>query len=190
MGSRLATCVFTGLLWTCSKSAKNGGALHFHLSMTVQIFRQRECNYRHLQETIALLPAATRELDANAQPDTLRALNAMTAAVTGANPQLFFAVGEVDGMTAGFISGAVAPFLLEGRTLAQDILLYVAPEYRRSGVATTLIEAFVAWGREHGASEVRLCLMSAAGESDLIATTEKLGFTKAGTVMTWKKAEP
>jgi GNAT superfamily N-acetyltransferase len=154
--------------------------------MVVRVFAQGECNYRHLQDAIGMLPAATRELDANARPDTLRALSAMTAAVTGANPQLFFAVAEVDGVTAGFLGGAQASFLLESRTLAQDILLYVAPEHRGADVATELIRAFVEWAKVQGASEVRFFLMNSESEAALAAATSQLGFAKAGTVMSLK----
>lgn len=127
-----------------------------------------------------------RELDPNARPDTLRALSAITAAVTGANPQLFFAVAEVDGVIAGFLCGALANFLLENRTLAQDILLYVAPEHRSTGVASALIEAFVAWRRAQGASEIRFFLMNADSQAALTAATTKLGFVPADAVMTLK----
>ena len=154
--------------------------------MATEVFAQVECSYRHLRDAIAMLPTATRELNPQAQPDTLRALSAITSAVIGANPQLFFAVAEVDGVTAGFLAGALANFLLESRTLAQDILLYVAPEHRGAGVAAALIESFVAWSREQGASEIRLFLMNADSQAALVAATTKLGFVPAGTVMTLK----
>ncbi|WP_333679858.1 GNAT family N-acetyltransferase [Dyella sp.] len=154
--------------------------------MTIKIFTQTECNYRHIQEVIGMMPTATRELDTNAKPDTIRALSAITTAVTGANPNLFFAVAESDGVTTGFMVGAMANFLLENRLLAQDILLYVMPDHRGNGVASELIQAFAAWSKEKGACEARIGLMSSVTEAALTTVTEELGFTKAGMVVAFK----
>jgi hypothetical protein len=78
--------------------------------MSAQVFQLQKVNYRHIQDTMLMLPTAVREVDPDARPDMLRALNAITTAVTGANKHLYFAVAEVSGVTVGFIGGTLVPY--------------------------------------------------------------------------------
>jgi len=157
--------------------------------MDARIFQQQEVNYRHIQDTVLMMPAAVRAVDADAKPDVLKALNAITTAVTGANKNLFFAVAEVNGVTAGFIGGALANFVFEDRTFAQDILMYVAPEHRSTSAARALSKAFAEWGFSMGAAEVRGYLMNSENADSMAAASERQGYKAIGRIIVLKRGE-
>ncbi len=64
-------------------------------------------------------------------------------------------VADVDGVTAGFIVGAITKHPKDGSPLGEIEELYVKPNHRRSKVATGLVHTLTDWMREKGAVAVR-----------------------------------
>jgi hypothetical protein len=155
----------------------------------VKIFSQQKCSYRHIQDTVAMLPTALREVDPQAKPDIVKALQAITMAVAGSNKNLFFAVAEVSGVTAGFICGVLSSYTFEDRTFGQDILTYVRPEYRDSAAVQEITKQFSNWCFGLGAFEVRGLLMHTDEQSYFASTAKQLGYTEVGKMIFLRRAE-
>ena len=54
----------------------------------------------------------------------------------------------------GIMAGEITHYSFSDDKLAQDIVLYVIPEYRNQGIAKALVEDFVYWASVRGAREV------------------------------------
>lgn len=158
-------------------------------ALTAKIYAQQDCNYRHITDTINMLSGAVREVNPDAQPDPIKALQAITMAVTGARKDLFFAVAEVNGITAGFIGGALQNFAFEARTFGQDILAYVLPEHRSSNAVQELSKAFADWCFDMGADEVRGYLMNSDNSDRFARASERYGYQAVGKIIVLKRGE-
>ncbi|MBB5448228.1 MULTISPECIES: hypothetical protein [unclassified Paraburkholderia] len=157
--------------------------------MNAKIYAQQDCNYRHITDTINMLAAAVHEVNPDAQPDPVKALQAITLAVTGARKDLYFAVAEVNGITAGFIGGALSNFAFEDRTYGQDILTYVLPEHRGTTAERDLSEQFVGWCFGMGASEVRGYLTNIENAERFARAATRYGWETQGTIIVRKRGE-
>lgn len=157
--------------------------------MTTKIYAQQDCNYRHITDTINMLDGAVRDVSPDAQPDPIKALQAITTAVTGVRKDLFFAVAEVNGITAGFIGGVLNNFAFESRTFAQDILAYVLPEYRSTSAYVDLVNAFTGWAFALGADEVRGYLLNPENADRIASAGERLGFKPIGRIVVLKRGD-
>jgi ribosomal protein S18 acetylase RimI-like enzyme len=73
-----------------------------------------------------------------------------------------------DGMVVGFVRGDPATVYLVG--------MWVAPEFRGSGVAQALVERVLGWAREHGRRRVLLSVE--AGNDRAARLYEKCGFVE------------
>ncbi|WP_167357763.1 hypothetical protein [Caballeronia temeraria] len=157
--------------------------------MSTRIFQQQDVSYRHIHDTINMLSAAAREADPDAQPDAVKAVQAITAAVTGARKDIYFAVVEVNGITAGFIGGVLSPFVFEERTFVQDILAYVKPEHRDTHAVRDLGKAFANWCFDMGAYEVRGYLTNGENAERLAGAAVRDGWKTTGKIITLKRSE-
>jgi GNAT superfamily N-acetyltransferase len=81
-----------------------------------------------------------------------------------------YGVVEVDGITAGAVRGAVVDGWLHVSRLA------VRPDFRRRGLASALMHALAAWGREHGAGQ--WVLQVALDNAGALALYSGLGCTE------------
>lgn len=156
----------------------------------IKIYAQQECNYRQVMDIMRMLPAACREVDAQAAPDTMRALNAITQAVTGALPHLYISVAEQDGQTIGFLGGILQSFVFETRQYAQDILAYIVPEHRGSTAYPDLAKRFAEWAWSKGALEVRGYLMNLENAEKIASAAKHFGYEPAGKIISLKRPVP
>ena len=83
-------------------------------------------------------------------------------------------VADLDGEPAGLAS-VTAP---DGDGASRVLSLWVAPAARGRGVGEALLEALIAWAREHGARDVELAVRE--GNAPAIALYVRLGFVDAG----------
>lgn len=94
---------------------------------------------------------------------------------------------DQEGKPAGFAELSVRPYA-EGCKSAHVAYLegwFVAPEYRRSGVGSSLIKAAETWAREQGLSE--FASDTDPGNAESIAAHYALGFRDAGLVQCFIK---
>ncbi len=90
-------------------------------------------------------------------------------------------VADVDGVTAGFVVGAVTKDAKDGSQLGDIEELYVKPNFRRMKVATALVHAITDWMREKGASTVRA--QSALESTPTRAFWSTVGITSNSTAL-------
>ena len=81
-------------------------------------------------------------------------------------------VSESGRELTGFVAGQMVGDICELESIA------VTPIHRRSGVATALLAALVAWAGQHGASKVQLEFRSA--NNSAIGFYENAGFSRDG----------
>jgi len=62
----------------------------------------------------------------------------------------------VDGVICGFFAGYVSPYFFSDERVAHEILWFVTPEHRKSGVGLMLLDAFETWAKSMGVSEIRI----------------------------------
>ena len=95
------------------------------------------------------------------------------ASLNGEDRAGFFAMkaGEPCGLVACFRDGT-------DRSRAQIVSMWVAPEARRYGVASRLLEAARAWAESHGVATLRLFVTSENHAA--IALYKRLGFMQTG----------
>lgn len=65
-------------------------------------------------------------------------------------------VASVDGVICGFFAGYVAPYFFSEKTVAHEILWFVVPEHRKTGLGLVLLSAFESWAKGMGVSELRI----------------------------------
>ena len=86
---------------------------------------------------------------------------------------MFFA--EEEGTTVGLVGGYRD---IEDDTVVELIAMWVAPSWRRRGVAALLVEAVCDWASETGAHSVALWVTS--GNAPAAALYRALGFVETG----------
>jgi GNAT superfamily N-acetyltransferase len=100
-------------------------------------------------------------------------------------------VAEVDGEVAGYLEAQLQPPLESARwqsgpDLGQTRLFVnavgTAPEFQRRGVATRLVEAAEAWGRERGAT-VALCDTWLESPFSVPFWTERMGYERRAVIL-------
>jgi GNAT superfamily N-acetyltransferase len=100
-------------------------------------------------------------------------------------------VAEVDGVVAGYLEAQLQPPLDSarwqsgpdlGRTRLFVNAVGTAPEFQRRGVATRLVEAAEAWGREHGAG-VAVCDTWIESPFSVRFWTERMGYERRAVIL-------
>lgn len=97
------------------------------------------------------------------------------------NPWYYVAVAENEDGIQGFIGGICFPTFFGDDKQANDLALYITPEYRGSyKTSIKLIKAFQKWAEEKGA--MRCSIGSTAGIVDerYLEFLGRLGFKKSG----------
>lgn len=97
------------------------------------------------------------------------------------NDQWFGRLAYVDGVCVGGIGGYRTDFAFSNACYAQEVVFYVREGTpRRAAVAKKLMQAFVAWCKEHGAA---LICVGATGNIDNVAADafyRRVGFRSTG----------
>lgn len=100
----------------------------------------------------------------------------------------FIAVNEgPDGIDGG-IAGHLTPFWFSHELVATDLAFFVRQNRRGSIAAVRLVQAFVAWGKEKGASEVCIAQSSGVRLEETQRLLTGMGFTYVGGVYKWRFA--
>jgi ribosomal protein S18 acetylase RimI-like enzyme len=88
---------------------------------------------------------------------------------------LFLGVEAASGQLIGILEASIAhlPAVFLPKSSLHIQAIYVVPEYRRSGVARSLMEAAFNWGRDQGCTEVDLHVLQNSPAKSLY---ECLGF--------------
>jgi ribosomal protein S18 acetylase RimI-like enzyme len=90
-------------------------------------------------------------------------------------------IAEVEGEAVGFASLRVVPYLSDDAPYAELTELYVAPEYRRRGIARALMAHAEALAKERGAGEV--ILLTGLDNEEAQAFYRALGYGDYGLAM-------
>ena len=70
----------------------------------------------------------------------------------------------------GGIGGMLAPDVFTGEKICQEFFWFIAPEYRHRTGALRLFKRFKRWGKESGASRLRMVRMLSADQSEKLTT--------------------
>lgn len=96
------------------------------------------------------------------------------------DPDMLALVAEKDGEIVGMFGAYVTPYEFGDERIAQDILVYVAPEHRGGMAFVRMIKAYVFWAKEKSAALVFLAQTTGVNQ-DLVANLyQRLGFTPVG----------
>ena len=82
----------------------------------------------------------------------------------------------------GMFMGQLQNYFFGPEVLAVDSLLYVLPEHRSAGVASTLIASYEAWAKSQGASDAILSTTTEIEPGKTARLFEKHGFRQIGFV--------
>jgi len=93
-----------------------------------------------------------------------------------------FFLGEVEGEAAGLVGSH------RRDKYAELISMWVAPAFRRTGLAARLIDAVIAWAAGEGFSEVRLWVVE--GNASAERAYAKSGFARTGRRQPVREGEP
>ncbi len=106
------------------------------------------------------------------------------------DPAQLLLVGEVRGAAAGFLSarlwGPAPIFEPAGEVFIE--FLYVAPEFRRSGVGRLLVARATDWAGRQGAEKVRVKMLSQS--DDAVGFWQAVGASSFAVEMTLKVERP
>lgn len=79
-----------------------------------------------------------------------------------------------------FFIGYETPYFFSQDRIAQELLLYVKPQYRGSSYAIRLIKAFEKWAKSIGVKKMLMSTSTKVKEEQTMRLFEKLGYTHAG----------
>jgi N-acetylglutamate synthase-like GNAT family acetyltransferase len=109
---------------------------------------------------------------ADFQPDQVVAL--------ASNPAVFCALYKHLNKFVGVVAGYVSKQVFGNDIVANDLVLYVEPEGRKSRAAVSLIRQFEAWAKEHGAKSVYMT--SSSGMLGVEKIFNRFGYDTVGVV--------
>jgi hypothetical protein len=148
---------------------------------------RQDCNYRHITDTINTLSGAVREVNPDAQPDPVKALQAITLAVrvrVKICPSLSRRSTESRQVSsAGFFQITRSRIAPTGKTS----LPVCSPEHRGTTAERDLSEAFVGWCFGMGASEVRGYLLNSENAERFARAATRYGWETQGTIIVRKR---
>jgi len=112
---------------------------------------------------------------------TKKYIKLMLDTIQSPNGILLVAKDEADGNEiVGFFVGAVHELFFSSDKVASDMLLYVEPEYRKSGVAGLLIKKYIQEAKSAGAKEIRLATTTGVLTEQTEALYKHRGFESVG----------
>lgn len=85
-----------------------------------------------------------------------------------------------DGKIVGMFIGIIVPEFFSGRLLANDMGMYVAPEYRGTRVFIKMLKTFETWAKESGAEKIILYHSAGINTDKAISLFSKLGYEHYG----------
>ncbi|WP_299406781.1 GNAT family N-acetyltransferase [uncultured Roseobacter sp.] len=86
------------------------------------------------------------------------------------------------GRLQGALFGHVSPYFFSEARIANDDLLYVAPEYRSLRITRKLIKAFEVWAMTCGAQEICLSVSTGLSEDRAEKLLNRQGFARIGAI--------
>lgn len=95
---------------------------------------------------------------------------------------IFIVYDQYDNAVGGLI-GCMDIDWRTGHKLAFEQGVFVLPEYRSTGVATQLVEAFKAWAIDHHADRIQIGTMTGIYAEKTVSLYEGLGFELKGFVL-------
>lgn len=102
--------------------------------------------------------------------------------------ETFFQVAvDNEGQIAGFMIGELYQFFYSKQFFAQDVMVYVDPEWRGSQIGPTLIKRFEQWAQDNSAVHIYIGTNIGVGMQRYVGLMEKLGYEHTGAVMTKKR---
>ena len=134
-----------------------------------------------LQDILRLGIAMQQEGDYNVVPfDIAAAANSIMGMVIH-NPEGFGMLAYTDeGEPVGMLAGSISPYFFSDGKLASDFVWFVSPEHRGSRVALKLLQKFVDWARENGATELYMGVTTNISSDRTGKVLEKRGFEHVG----------
>lgn len=94
-------------------------------------------------------------------------------------------VADDNGQIVGMMGAILITHVFTDTLMAQDVLVYIKPEYRGKGISSRLIAVYVNWAENHGVKKENIFLGINSGVDR--AKTEriynKLGFKRFGVTM-------
>ena len=115
-----------------------------------------------------------RKFDANALQQNLEN-------IVGGQGAIF--VAENKGEIVGGIVCLTTKDWFNNDVIAFEQVFYISPEYRTSQASFLLIEAFIAWSKNMGASRIQCGTTTGINTRGCIRLYEHFGFTQYGTVL-------
>lgn len=97
-----------------------------------------------------------------------------------ADPDYVWLVAISGEEAVGMIGGYVCRSFFGKDKVAQDFVVYVAPEHRGGRAFIALVRAFVAWAEQAGARKIHLA--SSAAITDVDRLYSRIGFDKIGSI--------
>lgn len=99
------------------------------------------------------------------------------------NPDMFAVVAETDAKYIGVLIGLVTPYFFSGERIAQDLAVYVRPDFRGGHVGSGLLHEFVKWAQSRDCKEICMGITTGIDTERAMKVYEKFGFKEAGRVM-------
>lgn len=96
----------------------------------------------------------------------------------------FVQVAEIDGVIVGAFAGLAAPHFACDVLQAQDVGLFVSPEYRGSSIAMRLVKSFLEWAKSIDA-EPTIGINTGVAPERTAQLLAALGAKQSGTNWTW-----
>lgn len=96
------------------------------------------------------------------------------------NQDYVWLVAEHRETITGMIGGYVSQTYFGSGRVARDFLVYVIPVYRGGRSFLMLVNGFVAWAKDRGATKVHLS--SSANMGDVGPLYERIGFDRVGSI--------
>lgn len=106
----------------------------------------------------------------------------MLGTETGRSMFALFLAWSDAGMPIGFVIGYISPHFFSTTYYAQDMALYVRPDWRGTSAAYRLLNAFKEWAVDSGAAVIRLGITTGVKEQATGRLYERMGFSRAGTI--------
>ena len=95
---------------------------------------------------------------------------------------IFLVYDEYDN-PVGTLIGCIDIEWRTGQRLAFEQGVYILPEYRKTGAATTLVNHFIEWAKINNADRIQLGTISGIHADKTVNLYEKLGFDLIGYVL-------
>lgn len=150
----------------------------------MKVINNKQVAYQQVEQVLGLLDEAMSEVFPGVDYSIMHAASLITSIASGTAEHGYFAVALTDeGNVAGFFIGYMDKYAFSAKRFSSDVMLYVKPSMRHLGVSKLLIEDFVQWSKDKGASEMRLWLLNEKTKEHLLGVAVQHGFKEKGIVV-------